>query len=131
MSCLLFSVLMNDFCICFRNSLPVLNVDDTTLAISGFTKEIDSIQSRVEEVLSRTVEWLGLGGSRLSTNHVKSEFIVVGKKSHARYVNRSVKVNGKVSRRVKSMKILGVLIDCNLDWHLHVKKKPKFRLAFC
>jgi hypothetical protein len=109
-----------DFGLCIRNSLPVLYVDDTTLAISGFTNEIDLIVSRLEEDLSRAVGWLG--GSRLSINDDKSELMPVGKKTHILRVNPIVKVNGKVLRRVESMKILGVIIDCNLDCQLHLKK---------
>jgi hypothetical protein len=113
--------MINDMCLVIKNAVPVLYADDDTLLISGPVGDIQSIINKLEEDLTRAVSWLN--GSKLLLNDEKTEVMFVGKKSVIACVNHlNVHINNKVIKRVDCMKILGVMLDCNLKWDKHLSK---------
>jgi hypothetical protein len=120
-SCVLFSLMINDLCLVFKNAVPVLYADDDTLLISGPVVDILRIINNLEEDLARAVSWLN--GSKLILNDEKSEVMFVGNKSVISCVNQHVvHINNKVIKRVDCMKILGVMLDSNLKWDKHLSR---------
>jgi retron-type reverse transcriptase len=120
-SCVLFSLMINDLCLVIKNALPVLYADDDTLLIDGPPADVLSLINKLEEDLSRTLSWLL--GSKLILNDDKTEVMFVGKKSViSRCSQLHVHIHNKIIKRVESMKILGVMIDSNLKWDKHLSK---------
>jgi hypothetical protein len=119
-SCVLFSLLINDLCCTIRHSLPVLYAVDTTLIAPSNPDELDLAISKLEEDINRVVGWLT--NSRLLVNDDKTELMLVGRKQQFARLNPTVRINGQPIKRVESMKILGVLIDCHLNWNKHLAK---------
>jgi hypothetical protein len=77
LSCVLFSLMINDLCLVFKHSLPVLYADDDTVLIAGPPDELISIINLLEADLSRAVAWID--NSRLSINDEKTEIMFIGK----------------------------------------------------
>jgi hypothetical protein len=78
LSCVLFFLMINDLCLVFKHSLPVLYADDDTVLIAGPPDELLSIINQLEEDLSRAVTWIE--DSRLLINDDKTEIMFIGKK---------------------------------------------------
>jgi hypothetical protein len=70
-SCVLFSLLMNDLCCRVRNSLPVLYADDKTLIAPSVPEELDLTINKLEEDIDNVVGCLT--NSRLLVNDDKTE----------------------------------------------------------
>jgi hypothetical protein len=113
--------MINDLCLVFKHSLPVLYADDDTVLIAGPPDELLSIINQLEEDLSRAVTWVE--DSRLSINDDKTEIMFIGKKCDIKNtLHLTVSFNNKPIKRVDSMKILGVVIDSNLKWDKQLAK---------
>jgi hypothetical protein len=119
-SCVLFSLLINDLCCTIRNSLPVLYADDKTLIAPSAPEELELTINKLEEDIERVVGWLN--NSRQLVNDEKTELMLVGRKQQLAPLNPTVRINGQPIKRVESMKILGVIIDCHLNWNKHLAK---------
>jgi hypothetical protein len=63
-SCVIFSLMINDLCLVLKNALSVLCADDGTLLIDGPPTDVLFIINKLEDDLSRTSCWLL--GSKLS-----------------------------------------------------------------
>jgi hypothetical protein len=113
--------MINDLCLVFKHSLPVLYADDDTVLIAGPPDELLSIINQLEQDLSCAVTWID--DSRLSINDDKTEIMFIGKKCDIKKtLHLTVRFNNKLITRVDSMKILGVIIDSNLKWGKHLAK---------
>jgi retron-type reverse transcriptase len=55
LSCVLFSLMINDICCCIRNSLPVLYADDDTIITSSYPEEIDKATVLLEDDIDRVL----------------------------------------------------------------------------
>ena len=68
-----------------------------------------------------------LCANKLSSNVDKSYFIIFSSCSLQKNVNYTVNllINGRVLVEKKSLKYLGVIIDCNLNWKEHVSELRK------
>ena len=92
------------------------------------------VENRINKDLSGLNDWLK--ANRLSLNTVKSEYIIIGS---AQRINKlkadpNLLIENVKLKRVKSKKILGVVIDQSLGWHDHIDsvcKKVKRVLVYC
>src|SRR3989442_1032916 len=93
--------------------------DDSNLIIQGKPKEIDSIIKSLEDDLASVMNWLVTNNIKLNLD--KTKFMLIGKPSQVKLLNNiRIKIGQVYISRVESMKILGVFIDENLNWKVHV-----------
>ena len=61
--------------------------------------------------------------NRLTVNYAKTEFIDFSKPTSSSSDRRStLKMNGNLIRKVNESKFLGVLIDRDISWRVHIGK---------
>ena len=101
---LLFIIYINDL----QNVLevpPILYADDTTIISSN--KSLTTLQSNIQEELLTAKSWFNQNQLRL--NESKTENIIFGLSS--KYVSLD---------NTKYVKLLGMCLDCNLSWNVHI-----------
>jgi len=123
-SCLFFTLLINDLPNHVKNSMTVMFADDTSLVISGKPEELFSIICKLEDDLSSVNSWMNV--NNLELNESKTQMLVVAKPNILKKLGDvSVKINCFPVARVKQLKILGVILDDKLDFILHAKDVSK------
>ena len=117
---LLFLLYINDF---FKNCACGVDfhlfADDSNLLCTH--KNLQSLERNLNDQLSKVIEWFC--ANKLSLNIEKSNFVLF----HPKKANFPMKLNicGKEIKQKKSIKYLGVLIDCLLNWKDHVYELSK------
>jgi len=113
---LLFLIYINDLTNSTNILSPILFADDTNLFSSG--KDINKLETSVNEELTRVQEWLTL--NQLTLNIKKSNFIVF--KSHKKKLKTipNIKLCNNNLQRVDKTKFLGIIIDEHLTWKNHI-----------
>lgn len=121
LSCFLFLVMMNDLPLCIKNSLCIKFVDDTGIIISGELCNIARIVDMIENDLVNICTWMK--SKRLELNNDKCEMMMICNKKSVKYVEDVVvNLEGKLMKKVKHIKMLGVCIDYELKFKLHCEK---------
>lgn len=124
LSCLLFLVMMNDLPLHIRNSLSILFCDDTGLMISGTMTEISNVIQMLENDLLCVVNWMS--SNRQVLNGSKCELVVIASKKNRNILSDIVvKLDGIPLKKVKSVKILGLEIDEELNFRNHCSSVVK------
>ena len=83
-------------------------------SITSGDSDVTILENRINKDLSGLNDWLK--ANRLSLNTVKSEYMIINKlKADPNLLIGNVKL-----KRVKSKKILGVVIDQSLGWNDHI-----------
>lgn len=125
---LLFLIYINDFRFCLDNLDSGHFADDTYLLYGG--KKLKTIETIVNTELKNVSKWLRL--NKLSLNAGKTEVIFFRHSHHT--LNKtldlnmhgiSIKLNGKKLKIVDSVKYLGIHIDKNLSWDVHIQQLTK------
>jgi hypothetical protein len=124
LSCLLFLIIMNDLPYHLKNSLSILFADDTGLVISGKIEMIDEIIKKVECDLNNVCSWMKSNRQELNVNKCMV-MMICNKKDKVKLENTIVNINGIPLRRVKSIKMLGVVIDEDLNFNEQCKSVAK------
>ena len=116
---MLFSIYIND--------LPKLSsfetrlfADDTALMLADST--LKSLNEKINTDLSKVGNWLN--SNKLSLNYSKTTYLLIEPKTKANnsaFHNFNVNLKGIKIQKSLSTKYLGVILDENLDWKLHIK----------
>ena len=101
--------------------------DDTHLTYAS--NDIDDIDHHFNEDLAKVSEWLV--ANRLTLNQSKTEFMLIGSRQRISTFNSSpsrgpsLTINDVPIKQVSHTKSLGVHIDENLTWNVHIEKLCK------
>lgn len=120
---LLFLLYINDLPNCLSHSEPRMYADDTHLTFSS--NNINSINYHLNQDLSSVNEWLI--ANKLTLNKSKTEFMLIGSRQRLRTLDNapSLVIDEVPVKQVFSTKSLGVHIDENLSWNVHIDKLCK------
>ena len=77
------------------------------------------------EDLTKITEWLSV--NKITLNKLKTEFMQIGSRQRLNTFNRlpSFTINGNSMKQVEFTKSLGVYIDENLTWNVHIEHISK------
>jgi len=115
-SSLFFSIYINDLPLCIDNSMITLFADDSTIYKSEGIGETERLKMSLEKDLTNINNWLIK--NRVKLNVGKTQCMLIGKKNSVKYCeNFEISINGTSVVKVKSLKILGVIIDQHLSFH--------------
>ncbi|CAB4026392.1 Hypothetical predicted protein [Paramuricea clavata] len=115
----LFLLYINDLPKCLDHSIARLFADDTNMTFTGCN--IKSIQEQMTSDLNNIFQWLC--SNKLTLNVLKTDFILIGSRQKLSALDDSIVLsadNGTLSK-VRSVKCLGVDIDENLTWEIHIQ----------
>ena len=120
---LLFLIYINDLPNCLSHSRARMCADDTHLTYAS--NDIDDIDHHFNEDLAKVSEWLV--ANRLTLNQSKTEFMLIGSRQRISTFNSSpsLTINDVPIKQVSHTKSLGVHIDENLTWNVHIEKLCK------
>ena len=120
---LLFLLYINDLPNCLSHSQPRMYADDTHLTLAG--NSADSIELNLNKDLASVSEWLI--ANKLTLNKSKTEFMLIGSRQRLRsFVHSpSLKIGRAQTSQVPSTKSLGIYIDENLTWNVHIENLSK------
>ena len=116
---LLFLMFINDLPLYTNNVSTDLYADDTTLYMIGETQ--DYIEQNLQIALQNLSEWCKLNGMLLNTEKNKAMLITTSQKRlHLHNDILHLTYNNDVLNSVENEKVLGVRIDNNLTWSIHI-----------
>ena len=120
---LLFILYINDLPNCLSNSVARMYADDTHLTFASYN--IETINDVMNHDLSNANTWLP--ANKLTLNSYKTEFMLIGSRQRLGTYDTSPKliIGGDIIQQVSSVKSLGVHIDENLPWNIHIEKIAK------
>ena len=120
---LLFLIYINDLPNCLTYSRPRMYADDTHLTFES--NNIDSINNYLNQDLSSISEWLV--ANKLTLNLSKTEFMLIGSRQRLTTFDSapSLSIDGVSIKQVENTKSLGVHIDQNLSWNVHIDRVTK------
>ena len=121
---LLFILYINDLPNCLSNSVSArMYADDTHLTFAS--NNIETINDVMNLDLSNVNTWLT--ANKLTLNSSKTEFMLIGSRQRLVTYDTSPKliIGGDIIQQVSSVKSLGVHIDENLSWTIHIEKIAK------
>ena len=120
---LLFILYINDLPNCLSNSVARMYADDTHLTFAS--NNIETINDVMNHDLSNVNTWLT--ANKLTLNSSKTEFMLIGSRQRLGTYDTSPKliIGGDIIKQASSVKSLGVQIDENLSWNMHIEKIAK------
>lgn len=87
-------------------------------------KDVDVIQSVLNEELGHLQSWMN--ANRLSVNSSKTVCMLLGTKFMlSKHDILNLEVNATKLNQVKRFKYLGVNVDCELKWNIHIEQLNK------
>ena len=117
---LLFLIYINDMNRAFSHSTVHHFADDTNLLYSD--KNLNNLKKIMNNELKLLFEWLC--ANRLSLNCDKTEFIIF--RPSQKVCQRTIlKLNGHKIYESNKIKYLGILLDPNLSWRVHITELCK------
>lgn len=117
-STLWFSIYINDLPLCVKNSNITLFADDSSVYNADIIENIHILKDKLEYDLFCISKWLDNNKVKLNVN--KTQCMLVGKKNQIMACNNfNLNINGNPVAQVKSLKILGVVIDELLSFSEH------------
>ena len=119
---LLFLIFINDLPLSFNRCNLHFYADDTVMYYSH--KNVDVIQSVLNDELGKLQSWMNV--NRLSVNSSKTVCMLLGTRGMlSKRDNLNLEVNSIKLNQVKSFKYLGVTVDCELKWNIHIEQLKK------
>ena len=120
---LLFLIYINDLPNCLQYSQPRMYADDTNLPFAS--NSINNIEIKLNDDLVRVNEWLI--ANKLTLNSSKTEFMLIRSRQRLSTFQTvpSLSIGDNLINQVKYTKSLGVFLDCNLSWNIHIDKLCK------
>ena len=115
---LLFLLYINDLSRASTYFRYILFADDTNLFASG--KDRRALYMGVNSELGKLSDWFA--HSRLTLNYSKTEFIEFCKPTNGSSSSLDLKLDGSLIKEVNDSKFLGVHIDKNISWRVHIGK---------
>ena len=123
---LLFLIYINDLHKSIKYSKIHHFADDTNLLVVG--KTLKSIQKQMNIDLKLLCKWLR--ANKISLNASKTELVIFRDPKKKTTHELKIKIGGKKLYPCKSVKYLGVFIDCHLNWKVHQTQiSPKLSRA--
>ena len=120
---LLFLIYMNDIAKCTNIFDVISYADDTTLVSSIGQLELRHPNGNLCDIinteLGKVNDWLRV--NKLSLNVGKTKFMIFHKKGK-KIIDLSLSINGVTLERVVSFTFLGLTIDENISWKVHINK---------
>ena len=106
------------------NGLRITTVryaDDTQLAVTGPRNRLPELSKCMESVLDRMATWLLQHGMKVNAS--KTELIVCGDRRQLSQIEMmpTITFMGEYLKPSSHVKNLGVIMDQNLSWNLHLK----------
>ena len=95
--------------------------DDTTLYSSG--SSLEELQGHLQTCIDKAAEWFS--ANRLVVNSKKSTVSLIGTRQRIARNKLNVSIGTDELISCDNVKLLGVQIDPNLNWHLHVNHVVK------
>ena len=127
---LLFLIYMNDIAEASDRFHSILYADDTTLTkpLSSFELVVTNKRSDIKEIskninneLQSIYEWLCV--NKLSLNIPKTKFMLFHHRQRGiDDLIPTLKINNHEIERVKDFNFLGITIDENMNWNMHIHK---------
>ena len=120
---LLFLIYINDLPNCLEHSQARMYADDTHLTLAS--NNVRDINQNLNQDLVNVSEWLI--ANKLTLNQSKTEFMLIGSRQRLCTLSPlpSLEIDGIPVNQVSLTKSLGVLIDENLSWNMHINKLIK------
>ena len=118
---LLFLLYINDFYKCAPDLDFHLFADDSNLLCSD--RNLQILESKVNNQLQKVYEWLC--ANKLSLNVDKTNFVIFYPPQRKRTSTFKLLMGRKDIKEKSSVNYLGVIIDCNLNWKVHVHELSK------
>ena len=118
---LLFLLYINDFSNSAKDIEFHLFADDSNLFSSG--KKLQTLELNLNRDLISVNQWLC--ANKLSLNMDKSNFVIFHPPQKKVNYNIKLKIDNKDIKEMKSIKYLGVYIDCHLKWKEHILEVSK------
>ena len=118
---LLFFLYINDFSNSAKDIEFHLFADDSNLFSSG--KKLQTLELNLNRDLISVNQWLC--ANKLSLNIDKSNFVIFRPPQKKVNYNIKLKIDNKDIKEMKSIKYLGVYIDCHLKWKEHILEVSK------
>ena len=114
---MLFLIFINDIVNCSSLLYFILFADDTNILCAGDT--LSQAVKLANDELSKLATWFH--ANNLTLNVKKTNYILFGMAKHKALLNTCIiYLCNQEIERVKSAKFLGVIIDEQLDWKLHI-----------
>ena len=118
---------VNDLGTCIKHGKPTLFADDTSIFISG--RSMENIQSDIRDTVNQLSQWFQK--NRLIINKEKTVAM------HFHHIQNStidcpqIKLGAKSVTYANSTKFLGLWLDENLKWSIHVQTLTKKLSGLC
>ena len=114
---LLFLLYINDVTLSCQELNIDLYADDSTLYESGF--ELYKIQNKLQSNLNCIIDWCVI--NNMSLHPMKTKCMLIGSSHKLKNTNMlNLSINDTIVENVTVQKMLGVYIDNNLTWHVHI-----------
>ena len=101
---------------CVQDVKVTMYADDTS--VGNTSRRIRDIKANLIPIpdLLSVCDWLK--ANKLSLNTIKTEFMFIGTTQNITKINNliAVRVDGKLIKRAKKVKYLGLVIDENMKW---------------
>ena len=125
---LLFVFYINDLPNCLVNSHPRMYADDTHLTFAS--NDVAHLEENMNDDLTKISEWLT--ANKLTRNNSETEFMLIGSRQRLNTLNRlpSFTIDNNSIQQVEFTKSLGVYMDQNLTWNVHIERISK-KIASC
>ena len=98
-----------------------LFADDSNLFYSD--KDLQHLEETINRELGEINIWLC--ANKLSLNIDKTHFVVFHPYQKKLNYAMKIEIDGKTLNQYKSVKYLGILIDCHLNWKEHIRQLSK------
>jgi len=118
---LLFLVYINDLGTIFSHFKTILFADDSNLIING--KSLQELETKINLDIPSLTNWLQT--NRLSLNLQKTHLMVFGKKTRHNENILNIRIDGEQIETVNHTKFLGLILDNDLSWKLHLAHLSK------
>ncbi len=115
---LLFLIYINDLRNAIYHSIVHHFADDTNLLYVN--KNLRTIQNKINKDLKSLCTWLR--ANKISLNASKTELIIFRDPRKKMTTDLRIKIDGKRLIPCRSVKYLGIYIDCHLNWHIHINE---------
>ncbi len=125
---LLFLIYINDLTNAYVNSKFILFADDTNIFVCAKSKLL--VYQKANEILESVNKYMM--ANKLHINEGKSYYVDFTKKTTSTDTEETsaddmleLKIQNSPLKKVQEIKFLGVIIDENLNWNMHIKTLAK------
>jgi hypothetical protein len=122
---LLFCLFINDLPLAIEDSSVNCDMfaDDNTLHTNG--KTIDEVQVSLQRGLNNIQDWCQENKMVLHPDKTKSMVIATRQKHQRQQLELKLKIKSTCIEQVQEHKVLGVVLDSEMNWHSHINNVNK------